>query len=118
MDSQNIELLINSFTSTYGWMFLATALAFFFKNTVENFASGVLFLLGSDFNVDDEVYIGGTKRARIVRQSFTKTVFYLYETQRKLVIQSKQLYSLKCEKVLPSNDNLVKMMEKSKSPKE
>ena len=26
--------------------------------------------------------------------------------------------SLKCEKVLPSNDNLVKMMEKSKSPKE
>jgi len=33
----------------------------------------------------------------------TKTVFYIYDTERKLVIPNKNLYSLKCEKELPKN---------------
>ena len=117
-DVQQLESVFQNLIGEYGWLFIAGICALFFKNLIANTLAGMTFLFGSDYDVDDIVYIGGTKRARIVRQSFTKTVFYLYETQRKLVIQSKQLYSLKCEKILPSNDNLVKMMENSKSSKE
>ena len=60
-------------------------------------------MIGSDFNPDDIVYIGGEKKARIVRQTPTKTVFHLLETDRKLIVPNTGLYGLRVEKVLPSN---------------
>jgi hypothetical protein len=57
-------------------------------------------MLGSDFNTDDVVWIGGTKKARIVRQTPTKTVFHLLDTDRKLIVPNVDLYKLRVEKAL------------------
>ena len=89
----------------YGWMFIAAFALLLFKNLVSNVLDGLLFMVGHDFDVDDIVYIGGEKRARIIRQTPTKTVFHLLDTDRKLVVPNTALYSLKIEKVLPgAND--------------
>ena len=86
-------------------LFVVAFLTFLFKDLVMNFASGTIFMFGSDFDVDDIVYIAGTKKARIVRQTPTKTVFHLLETDRKLVVPNMDLYQLRVEKVLPgAND--------------
>ena len=103
MNAKDLEPILTTLIGEYGWIFIATAAAFLFKNIVQNFISGMLFLWGSDFDVDDIVFIGGTKKARIIRQTMTKTVFYIYETERKLIIPNSALYSLKCEKLLPQN---------------
>lgn len=102
MDVDTVKNLMEGAMGEYFWWFVGAAAMFFFKSTIENFVSGLTFLLGNDYNVDDEVWIGGSKRARIVRQSLTKTVFYLYDNNRRLIIPNKQLYGLKCEKVLPT----------------
>jgi hypothetical protein len=46
------------------------------------------------------VWIGGNKKARIVRQTPTKTVFHLLESDRKLVVPNVDLYKLRVEKAL------------------
>jgi small-conductance mechanosensitive channel len=95
------ETIVSDLLGHYGWMFIAAFAILLFKNVVSNALDGLLFMLGSDFNVDDIVYIGGEKRARIIRIGLTKTVFHLTETDRKLVVPNTALYSLKIEKVLP-----------------
>ena len=102
MTPEQIQSMLQGFAGDYGWWFFATAIMFFFKGAVENFVSGITFYYGNDYNVDDIVYIGGTKKARIVRQTFTKTVFYLSEDNRRLVIPNRQLDGLRCETVLPN----------------
>lgn len=99
------ETIITDMIGHYGWMFLAAFAVLLFKNVVSNVLDGLLFMVGHDFDVDDIVYIGGEKRARIIRQTPTKTVFHLLDTDRKLVVPNTALYSLKIEKVLPgAND--------------
>jgi hypothetical protein len=62
-----------------------------------------MFFIGGDFNADDIVYIRGEKKARIIRHGLTKTVFYIYDTERKLIIKNDQLKNLMLEKALPQN---------------
>jgi small-conductance mechanosensitive channel len=101
-DLQNVfENLIGE----YGWLLAAGITALFFKNLIANIFAGMMFLFGSDFDVDDIVYISGNKKARIIRQTLFKTVFHLIETDRKLVIPNTSLYGLKLEKVLPGANN-------------
>ena len=101
-DLQNVfENLIGE----YGWLLAAGITALFFKNLIANTFAGMMFLFGSDFDVDDIVYISGNKKARIIRQTLFKTVFHLIETDRKLVIPNTSLYGLKLEKVLPGANN-------------
>lgn len=100
MNETDIIKTLNAFFGQYFWYFAGACAAFFFKNMMENFVSSVAFKLDRDFQVDDEVYIGGTKRARIVRQTVFKTVFYLYDTNRRLVIPNNEFHSLRCEKTL------------------
>jgi len=87
----------------YGFAILCLGSLFFFKGMVENAIFGALFMAGNDFNPDDIVYIYGEKKARIVRLTMFKTVFYIYDSNRKLVVPNRMLYSLKCEKSLPKN---------------
>ena len=75
-------------------------MTFMFRDYVTNFAAGLKFMFGSDFDVDDLVWIGGDKKARIVRQTPTKTVFHLLESDRKLVVPNVDLYKLRVEKAL------------------
>ena len=103
MDQAQIQTIVQKLIGEYGWMLLAAMAIFLLKDVAANLVSGLMFLWGSDFDEDDIVYIGGTKKAMIVRQTMTKTVFYIYETERKLIVPNKSLYSLKCEKGLPAN---------------
>jgi hypothetical protein len=93
--------IITDLLGHYGWMFLAAFAVLLFKNVVSNVLDGLIFMFGHDFDVDDIVYIGGTKKARIIRQTPTKTVFHLIESDRKLIVPNTALYSLRIEKVLP-----------------
>ena len=71
----------------YGFAIVCLAVLFFFKTLLENAIYGILFLAGNDFNADDIVYMYGERKARIVRLTMFKTVFYMYDSNRKLVVQ-------------------------------
>ena len=98
------EAIVSDLIGHYGWMFIAAIAILLFKNVVSNVLDGLLFMFGHDFDVDDIVYIGGEKKARIIRQTPTKTVFHLIETDRKLIVPNTALYNLRIEKVLPSSN--------------
>lgn len=100
MDYTALKQLVDAHVNDFLWWVLGIGMVLFFKNAIENFVWGLTFLLDKDYNVDDEVLIGGTRKARIVRQTITKTVFYLYDHNSRLVIPNKELHSLRCEKVL------------------
>ena len=102
---ETAETIITDMIGHYGWMFIAAIAILLFKNVVSNVLDGLLFMFGHDFDVDDIVYIGGTKKARIIRQTPTKTVFHLIETDRKLIVPNTALYSLRIEKILPGSNN-------------
>ena len=102
---ETTETIVSDLLGHYGWMFIAAFAVLLFKNVVSNVLDGLMFMLGHDFDVDDIVYIGGEKKARIIRQTPTKTVFHLIDTDRKLVVPNTALYSLKIEKVLPGANN-------------
>lgn len=102
---ETTETIITDIIGHYGWMFIAAFAVLLFKNVVSNVLDGLLFMFGHDFDVDDIVYINGEKKARIIRQTPTKTVFHLIDTDRKLVVPNTALYSLKIEKVLPGANN-------------
>ena len=98
---ETTETIVSDLIGHYGWMFLAAFAVLLFKDVVANVLAGMTFMFGHDFDPDDIVFIGGTKRARIIRQTPTKTVFHLLDTDRKLVVPNTALYNLRIEKVLP-----------------
>lgn len=100
MDTNQMELVIKNIMGDYGVWIIATAAMFFFKNAIENFVSGLTFLWGSDYNVDDVVYIGDRK-ARIVRQTITKTVFYFDDSNRRLIVPNRRLNGMGIEFQIP-----------------
>jgi hypothetical protein len=93
-----MEDVFIQYIGEWGWLVLLALVSFVFKDTITNFVIGVQFLWGNDFNVDDVVYIRGTKRARIVRQNLWKTTFYVYGHGRKFVVPNKSLWKLDIEK--------------------
>jgi len=93
-----MEDVFIQYIGEWGWLVLLALVSFAFKDTITNFVIGVQFLWGNDFNVDDIVYIRGTKRARIVRQNLWKTTFYVYGHGRKFVVPNKSLWKLDIEK--------------------
>jgi small-conductance mechanosensitive channel len=96
------EMVVTSLVGHYGWMLLAAMLVLFGKNVASNWLGGILFMYGHDFDVDDIVYLGGEKKARIIRQTPTKTVFHIMDTNRKLIVPNTELYNLKIEKPMPA----------------
>lgn len=104
---KKLQEIIEIFIGEWGWMLIAALVTIAFKDAILKLWNGILFLYGSDFNVDDIVWINGTKKARIVRQSVYKTTFYLYDHQRKFIVPNDRIWSLKLEKILPT-DNKIK----------
>ena len=98
-----IELLVKHLAGDYGWMLLIAFAALTFKNIITRLVEGIMFFIGSDYQLDDVVYIDGTKKVRITRQGITKTTFYVYNTKRKLIIRNDKLPHLMLEKSLPQN---------------
>ena len=100
---QQIEIAFKHLAGDYGWIIFVALVTLTFKNIIQRFVEGVMFFIGGDFNADDIVYIRGEKKARIIRHGLTKTVFYIYDTERKLIIKNDQLKNLMLEKSLPQN---------------
>ena len=94
--------LISQYIGEWGWLVIVAVIGFAFKDTVQNFFIGLQFLWGSDFNIDDMVWINGNKKARIVRQTIWKTTFYVYDHKRKFVVPNNMIWRLNLEKDLPA----------------
>ena len=106
MDEKSILLIKSAFDTTfsnYFWWFIVAAVAMFCKNLVESVVTGLTFYWGRDYNVDDEVYLSGTRKARIVRQTISKTVFYMHDTNTRLVVLNRNLPNMQIETVLRSD---------------
>ena len=99
-----MEEAISKYIGEWGWLTLVALVTFAFKDTITNFFRGMQFLMGTDFDIDDVVYIKGTKKARIVRQSIWRTTFYVYGHGRKFVVPNSALWSLQIEKDLPNSE--------------
>tara|TARA_B100000927_G_scaffold151560_2_gene122125 strand:- start:3045 stop:3365 length:321 start_codon:yes stop_codon:yes gene_type:complete len=100
-----VEDILSEYIGEWGWLVITAIVGLFFKDTMSNFFKGFQFLMGSDFDIDDIVYIKGTKKARIVRQTIWKTTFYVYGSGRKLIVPNKSLWSLQIEKDLPNSES-------------
>ena len=100
---EQLEHFVTGLIGTYGWLFVVGFFALTFKNIIQRLVEGLMFFVGNDYNADDIVYIKGDKKARITRHGLTKTVFYIYDTDRKLIIRNDQLPGLMLEKSLPQN---------------
>lgn len=101
MNPDQIKSVVDSTMSQYLWWFLGAAAALWAKEIIENVVLSVMFILNHDYNLDDEVLIGGTRKARIVRRTLTKTVLYVYDNGSTLSIPNRDFYSLRCERILP-----------------
>lgn len=109
MDDNTLQLvksMVDMSISNYFWWFVIAGAALFCKNMIENIVTGLMFLWGKDYNVDDEVYLNGKKKARIVRQTLGKTTFYIYEGNRRLVVPNKMLPSMQIEVALKTEQIL------------
>lgn len=109
MDEKSIQLvksIIDSTVNNYFWWFIIAGAALFFKNLVESIVTGMMFYCGRDYNVDDEVFLQGNRKARIVRQTISKTTFYIYEGNRKLIVPNHDLPSMRIETVLRTDPEL------------
>lgn len=95
-----IKSMVDATISNYFWWFVVAGMAMFCKNIIESMVAGMTFYLGRDYNVDDEVYLFGNKKARIVRQTISKTTFYIYDGNRKLIVQNNALPNMQIETVL------------------
>jgi hypothetical protein len=104
IDVNQIKQAVDSHINEAIWWTVGIGVALFFKNAIENLVWGLTFIWDRDYNVDDEVLIGGTRKARIVRQTITKTAFYMYDNGTRLVIPNKEFHSLRCEKILPGTE--------------
>ena len=95
-----MEELIRGLLSDYGWLIITALITFLFQKFIRNFVTGLMFLFGNTYNVDDIVYIND-KKCRIVRQTIFHTIFHLIEEKRKMVVPNERLNNLNIEKTLP-----------------
>ena len=95
--------MISTYFGEWGAWVIGVLLAFAVKDSITQLWSGFRFLMGTDFDVDDIVYLNGNKKARIVRQGIYKTTFYLYDHERKFIVPNNRLWSLNIEKQLPKD---------------
>jgi hypothetical protein len=85
--------------SNYGLWFLAGVLILTFRKLIENTVAGIMFFFCSDLELDDIIFICGRK-ARIIRLGLRKAVFYMDDTQTKMIVPNIQLKELTIEKKL------------------
>ena len=95
--------MISTYFGEWGAWVIGALLALAVKDSITQLWSGFRFLMGTDFDVDDIVYLNGNKKARIVRQGIYKTTFYLYDHERKFIVPNNRLWSLNIEKQLPKD---------------
>jgi hypothetical protein len=97
-----LKTALNSAVSEFFWWFVIFALSIYFKNLGESLVYRITCWLINEYKPDEEVILFGRK-ARIVRITFNKTFFYMYDTNAILSVPNSQLNSLRCEKPLSNN---------------
>lgn len=100
--TESIQEIAKTLIAEWGWAIAVGLLTIAMRDGISKTWTGMLFLVGNDFNIDDIVFINGNKRARIVRQSIFKTTFYLYDHGRKFVVPNDRIWTLNLEKELPN----------------
>lgn len=101
---ESTQQIIEAYIGQWGWLLGVAIFSIAFRDSISKLYSGVSFLIGNDFNVDDIVWINGAKKARIVRQSIYRTTFYLYDHNRKFVVPNDRIWTLNIEKDLPASE--------------
>lgn len=98
-----IQEVVETFVGEWGWGIIVALIAVAFKDIIKQTWSGMMFLIGHDFNIDDTVWIRGNKKAIIIRQNLYKTTFYLPDHQRKFVVPNGRIWELEIEKDIPTS---------------
>ena len=96
---ENMEQYLTTIMGKYGWLLLTGFLMLFFKGAIESLYFGVRFMIGSEYNIDDIVYING-KKCRIIRMGLYRTTFYVVDEPRKFHIANNKLHNYIIEKEL------------------
>lgn len=94
-----MEEIISTFIGQYGWVFITGIVALIFKSAIENVFYGLKFMIGTEYDVDDIVFIKD-KKCRIVRQGIFKTTFYILGDNSKFHIPNNKLQNHIIEKKL------------------
>jgi len=94
-----MEEAIGLLFAKYGWMAITMFLMLFFKGAIESLYYGIRFMMGSEYNVDDIVYVN-KKKCRIIRMGIYRTTFYVMDEPRKFHIPNKKLQNHIIEKEL------------------
>ena len=100
---ESADKMVQTLIAEWGWALAVAIATLALKDSVLKLWEGLMFLYGSDFNMDDIVWINGNKKARIVRQGVRKTTFYLYDHNRKFVVPNDRIWTLNIEKELPKD---------------
>ena len=100
---ESADKMVQTLIAEWGWALAVAIATLALKDSVLKLWEGLMFLYGSDFNIDDIVWINGNKKARIVRQGVRKTTFYLYDHNRKFVVPNDRIWTLNIEKELPKD---------------
>ena len=100
---RKLEPMLETIIGHYGYYMFALAMAFFFKDFINNAVKGFQFFLGKNFNELDIVYIEG-RLARITKIGFSSTTFILYDRGTKMIVPNEDLAEMKLEKQLPMAD--------------
>jgi hypothetical protein len=82
---QNIQTEIQNLLGNWGWLFLATCMAFLFRSTIEGLVESFKIFAGKGINADDCIYIwieGEKKAGRVVRCGLFKTVITIYSVSQ------------------------------------
>lgn len=94
-----MEEAISLLFAKYGWMAITMFLMFFFKGAIESLYYGIRFMLGSEYNIDDIVYVN-EKKCRIIRMGIYRTTFYMIDEPKKFHITNNKLQNHIIEKEL------------------
>ena len=52
-----MEELLSQYIGEWGWLTIAALVGLAFKDAINNFFSGLKFLMGTDFDIDDVVFV-------------------------------------------------------------
>jgi len=92
-----MEEAVGLLLAKYGWVAITMFLMFFFKGAIESLYYGIRFMMGSEYNVDDIVYVN-KKKCRITRMGIYRTTFYVVDEPRKFHIPNSKLQNHIIEK--------------------
>mgnify|MGYP003140149847 FL=1 len=106
VDPAQLERLFEAAISWGGGLFAMGCVILLFRTTIQNAVAGLVWRRGAELRLDQTLLISGRK-ARLVRNGFLKTVFFMQNGRpTKMIVPNSQLAVLTIEAVLdPHGDD-------------